>query len=112
MTHEVPAQQFSKVGTDVMYYKGVPYLILVDYMSDFIEVARLRDEAASTVIEACKEVFARHGIPQVLHSDNAPYYVSAKFSEDHKESIRDCRRPMESTARVESSPKPGFQEPS
>ena len=81
MTHEVPAQQFSKVGTDVMYYKGVPYLILVDYMSDFIEVTRLRDETASTIIEACKEVFARHGIPRVLHSDNAPYYVSTKFRE-------------------------------
>ena len=62
LTHEVPAQQFSKVGTDVMYYKGVPYMILVDYMSDFIEVARLKDGAASTVIDACKEVFAHHRI--------------------------------------------------
>ena len=79
LPHEVPDQQFSKVGTDVMYYRGSPYLILVDYMSDFIEVTRLRDEAASTVVEACKEIFARHGIPHILHSDNAPYYASSTF---------------------------------
>lgn len=81
LAHKVPIQQFAKVGTDVMYHRGAPYLILVDYMSDFIEVTKLVDEAASTVVEACKEVFASHGIPCVLHSDNAPYYVSSKFKE-------------------------------
>ena len=81
MTHEVPTQQFSKVGTDIMYYKGTPHLIVVDYMSDFIEVTKLTDEAADTVIEACKGIFARHGIPHILHSDNAPYYVGSAFKE-------------------------------
>ena len=47
-------------------------MILVDYMYDFIEVAKLKYEATYTVIEACKEVFARHGIPRVLHSDALP----------------------------------------
>lgn len=48
-------------------------------MSDFIEVAYLRDEAVITIVEACKEMFARHGIPRILHSDNALYYVSMIF---------------------------------
>ena len=41
-------------------------------MYDFIEVTKLKDKATNTVIEACKEVFARHGITRVLHSDMLP----------------------------------------
>ena len=31
------------------------------------------------VVEACKEIFARHGIQHILHSDTAPYYASSTF---------------------------------
>lgn len=84
-THEVPIQPFAKVGTDVCYHRGIAYLVLVDYMSDFIELVKLADETSSTIIEAFKHIFSRHGIPLSLHSDNAPYYVSAEFAKFAKE---------------------------
>ena len=33
------------------------------------------------VISLLKEMFSEHRIPQVLHSDNGPQYVSAQFTE-------------------------------
>lgn len=85
--HDVPVRPFEKVGTDICYHKGRPYLIVVDYMSDYIDVEKLEDERAATVIEGCKVIFARHGVPLWVHSDNATYYTSyefQKFSEDWK----------------------------
>ena len=83
--HEVPLQPFAKVGTDVCYHRGIAYLVVVDYMSDFIELVKLADETSSTVIEAFKHIFSVHGIPLCLHSDNAPYYVSTEFARFAKE---------------------------
>ena len=77
--HEFPKHRFVKVGTDVLYHQRDAYLVVVDYMSDFIELKKLDDETASTIIDACKEIFARHGVPEILQSDNAPYYNCALF---------------------------------
>ena len=77
--HEVPTKPFAKVGTDIMYHQGKPHLVVVDYMSDYIEVIKLEDETAETIINACKTIFARHGIPIWVQSDNAPYYASSEF---------------------------------
>ncbi|XP_067947077.1 uncharacterized protein [Watersipora subatra] len=77
--HDVPVTPFAKVGTDILYHQGKPHLVVVDYMSDYIEVAKLEDETAETVIQACKAIFARHGIPIWVQSDNAPYYASNEF---------------------------------
>ena len=83
--HEVPLQPFAKVGTDVCYHRGIAYLVVVDYMLDFIELVKLADETSGTVIEAFKHIFSVHGIPLCLHSDNAPYYVSTEFARFAKE---------------------------
>ena len=77
--HEVPKHRFLKVGSDVLYHHGKTYMVVVDYMSDFIELKELEDETATSVISACKEIFARHGIPEQFQSDNAPYYSCAQF---------------------------------
>ena len=83
--HEVPKHRFLKVGSDVLYHHGKTYLVVVDYMSDYIELKELEDETTTSVINACKEIFARHGVPEQFHSDNAPYYSCSqfqKFAED------------------------------
>lgn len=77
--HEVPKHRFLKVGSDVLYHRGKTYLIIVDYMSDYIELKEMEDETAVSVIKACKEIFARHGIPEQFQSDNAPYYSCSQF---------------------------------
>ena len=74
------------VGTDICYVKKRRYLIVVDYFSNFIEVNYLASLASSETIRALKSVFARHGIPEVVRSDNGPHYDSAEFAKF----VKDC----------------------
>ena len=34
-----------------------------------------------SLLNCCKEMFSEHGIPEALHSDNGPQYVSAQFAD-------------------------------
>ena len=52
----------------------------VDHYSDFIELDELDKTLSSTVIKHSKSHFARHGIPEVLLSDNGPQFVSTEFA--------------------------------
>ena len=36
---------------------------------------------AAAVISKMKELFAEHGVPDILRSDNGPQYASAAFTE-------------------------------
>ena len=66
-------------------WKKTDYLLVVDYYSQFIEIAKLTSTTAVGVISHLKSIFARHGIPEVVVSDNGPQYSSAVFEEFSKE---------------------------
>ena len=52
----------------------------MDYFSRYVEVALLQSSQTSReVIRALKSIFARHGIPEMVRSDNGPQYDSAEF---------------------------------
>lgn len=53
----------------------------MDYFSEFPEITKLRDITSVNVIIALKSVFARHGIPDIVISDNGPQYASAEFKD-------------------------------
>ena len=67
------------VGTDLFSWNGNNYVLVVDYMSRYFEVARLENMKSSTVISHMKSIFARHGIPLEVRSDNGGCYASAEF---------------------------------
>uniref|UniRef100_A0A8C9WWT4 Integrase catalytic domain-containing protein n=1 Tax=Sander lucioperca TaxID=283035 RepID=A0A8C9WWT4_SANLU len=52
---------------------------MVDYFSRFFEVAKLTHTTSEAVIEHCKSIFAHHGIPDVVRSDNGPQFASEHF---------------------------------
>ena len=52
---------------------------MVDYLTDFFEVSRIPLTTTAAVINACKEQFARHGIPEVVHTDGGPQFMSYEF---------------------------------
>ena len=56
------------------------YLLIVDYFSRYIEVARLDRTTAGDVIVHTKAVFARHGIPEVVVYDNGPQFSSEAYA--------------------------------
>ena len=79
MSHELPERPWEKVGTDCFELDGKNYLITVDYFSNFWEIDLLDNLKSLTVVRKLKSHFARHGIPDQLISDNAPYFTSEGF---------------------------------
>ena len=77
--HEVPDRPWSKVGTDLFTFKNQTYIVAVDYYSNFIEMDRLRESSSKMTIKALKTYFSRHGIPDVVVSDNGLQYSSEEF---------------------------------
>ena len=79
MPSKFPSLPWLKVGTDLFYWKNTCYLLLVDYYSRYIETAKLANESSTEVISHTKSIFARHGIPQEVVSDNGPQYSSIQY---------------------------------
>ena len=77
----VPEHPFEVVGSDIFYFKGCEYLILVDYFSKFPLVYELSNTRTGTVIDRLKLVFSEYGIPRKIISDNGPQYTSFEFAE-------------------------------
>ena len=67
----LPELPWQKLGADLFDWKGSKYLLLVDYYSRFIEIARLSGESCAEVVCHTKSVMAHHGVPEVLVSDNS-----------------------------------------
>jgi hypothetical protein len=63
------------IGTDLFELKGVTYLLVVDYFSRYPEIAKFTSTTSLAVINVLKSIFARHGIPEVIRSDNGPQYT-------------------------------------
>ncbi|XP_055956537.1 uncharacterized protein LOC130012497 [Patella vulgata] len=79
ISHQIPSRPWQFVGTDLFEFNEKPYLITVDYFSNYFEVDHLKDKTAKTVIPKMKAHFARHGLPERVISDNGPPYNSADF---------------------------------
>ena len=74
------SKPWETVGTDLYQFKQSKYVVVVDYYSRYIETMLIRDERSITVINI-KSIFARHGIPENVISDNGREYTSDEFKE-------------------------------
>lgn len=80
LQHEMPSRPWQKLATDLFELDGQAYILLVDYYSKYTEYTNLQNTKSETVVQWLKEQFARHGIPDVLVSDNGPQYISTDFT--------------------------------
>ena len=76
---DVPNLPWQTVGMDLFQYKHDHFLTVTDYFSGFIEFAKLNTQTSREVITHCKSIFARHGIPVKVVSDNGPCFNSREF---------------------------------
>lgn len=82
---QLPELPWQKVGTDLFELDNKHYCVLADYYSNFIEVTNMQETSSKAVINVLKAQFARHGIPQILKSDNGPQYTSSEFKKFSKQ---------------------------
>lgn len=84
--HEIPEIPFLKLGADIAEWAGKKYFVIVDYYSKWLEVIPIRSTNSTTLIDCCKEIFARFGIPDELIADNMPFesYEFKQFSVEYK----------------------------
>ena len=76
-----PKKEPLRIATDLFTLSGNDYLVVVDYFSRYPEVIQLRSTTSKTIINTLKSLFARHGIPETVRSDNGPQYSSREFAE-------------------------------
>ena len=68
------------MAVDLCDLDGRTLLVISDYYSNYIEVARITSITSKSIIKELKAVFARFGIPEVLVTDNGTQFSSAEFS--------------------------------
>ena len=69
---DLPDYPWQIIGTDLFEVKGHQYLLTMDYFSWYPEVAKLATTTSSVVISKLKDMFACHGMPEVMRSYNEP----------------------------------------
>ena len=70
-----------RVGTDLFQWENKQYVLVVDYFLRYIEIALLKETSSDAVINHLKSIFARHGIPEVVISDNGPHNARPHHSQ-------------------------------
>jgi hypothetical protein len=77
--NEVPQEPRQKVGADLYQMAGQHFLVVVDYTSNYPEIARLENQTASCTIKHMKAIIARHGAPKTVCTDNGPRFDCREF---------------------------------
>ena len=76
ITTSLPEYPWQVVGTDLFELDGSHSVLVVDYFSRYPELTKLTSTLSSNVINALKVAFSRHGILEIVRSDNGPQYSS------------------------------------
>lgn len=79
IARDIPGGPWEVLGLDVFNYKDSEWLLVVDYYSKYIEVIKLENLMANTIIEKLKSIFARFGSPETIYSDNGTHFNNALF---------------------------------
>ena len=62
-------------------FLGKTFLILVDAHSKWLEVIPVASTSSQATIQALRRVFATHGLPEMLVSDNGTAFTSEEFTQ-------------------------------
>ena len=82
--HEIGETPWEKLGIDLCEIDGRQLLVVTDYYSSYISVARLKKTSTTETNQQLMNLFAIHGIPQKIVSDNGPQFRSEyeKFAKE------------------------------
>ena len=78
---ERPANPWERIHVDYASVEGQNVLILVDAHSKWIEAIPTSSMTAGMTVRTMRGVFATHGVPKVVTSDNGPSFTAHEFTE-------------------------------
>lgn len=73
MLHTPPIKSWEKMATDLFKLQKNDYVVVVDYYSDYPEIAKLESTTSQQVIQKIKSILSRHGTPNKVMSDKGPH---------------------------------------
>jgi hypothetical protein len=79
MIKPVPQYSFEVVASDLFYFSGSQYILMVDSFSGYDDFVKMDEMTSHSAILFLKRWFSVHGVPKEFHSDNRPQYPSAHF---------------------------------
>ena len=82
MQPDLPTRPWEKLGTDIFEFKGMKYLMIVDYYSRFPVIRLLSDMTADTICNHFTSVLAEYGLPSTIIADFGTQYISTKFKDN------------------------------
>lgn len=80
LTTLLPERPWQRVAVDLFQKDNAMYIVCIDYFSRYIEVANLTTTTTAHVTAKLKSIFARHGVPETVVTDNGPQFSSAEFA--------------------------------
>jgi len=79
---EWPERPWSRIHVDYAGpLLGHMFLVVVDAHSKWMEVKMTRTTTTSTTVTALRSIFATHGIPELIVSDNGSVFTSTAFKD-------------------------------
>ncbi|XP_064091616.1 uncharacterized protein K02A2.6-like [Macrobrachium nipponense] len=79
---ELPRYPWQRVHVDFAGpFLGYSYLILVDAYSKWPEVIPMQTTSSVATIKSLMQIFATHGLPERIVTDNGPQFTSQEFKE-------------------------------
>lgn len=75
-----PTRPWQRLHIDHFFFEDKICLLVIDALSKYIEVEIVKNVSVQETIDALRLVFSRHGLPDVICSDNATCFSSAQFA--------------------------------
>ena len=77
--HEIPVYPWSKLASNIFYFEGDRYLLIVDYTSQFPIIRKPSSMTGKAIAHHMQAIFAKYRWPDTLVIDNRPCYTSKEF---------------------------------
>ncbi|XP_060539733.1 uncharacterized protein K02A2.6-like [Pantherophis guttatus] len=77
---EAPRYPWARIHMDLAGpFRGQMFLVVVDAYSKWVELAVMHSTTSEAIVKVLERLFATHGLPDLIVTDNGPQFTSAPF---------------------------------
>ncbi|XP_053406038.1 uncharacterized protein K02A2.6-like [Mercenaria mercenaria] len=102
---ELPSQPWEHLSADFLgpLPSGHNLLVIVDYYSRWVEIFVLKTITSYKIIQCFKRLFAVHGLPIAIQTDNAQNFNSRELNKLDSSDAHDQNKSVKSSSQLETS---------